>query len=128
MNFLCDQTTNTTGPIQGGQVKAYAVTTPERVETLGDLPTTEEAGLADVQVGVWHGLYVPADTPDEIVQVLSEALQAALEDQNVIDTLAELGAEPMPADQATPEAHREHLESQIELWGEVIAAAGVEPE
>jgi len=40
------------------------------VETLSDLPTTEEAGLPEVQVGVWHGLYVPAETPDEIVEAL----------------------------------------------------------
>ncbi|HYM51891.1 MAG TPA: tripartite tricarboxylate transporter substrate-binding protein, partial [Candidatus Dormibacteraeota bacterium] len=108
-----------------GEVKAYAVTTPERVASLPDVPTTEEAGLPEVQVGVWHGLYVPADTPDEVVQALTEALQAALEDQNVIDTLAELGAAPVSQDQATPEAHTEKLQSQIDLWKPIIEDAGV---
>ena len=64
VDFMCDQTTNTTGQIQGGEVKAYAVTTPDRLATLPDLPTTAEAGLPDFQVGVWHGLYVPAGTPE----------------------------------------------------------------
>ncbi len=126
VDFLCDQTTNTTGQIQGGEVKAYAVTTQQRVETLGDIPTTAEAGLPDVGVTVWHGLYVPADTPDEVVQILSDALKEALTDQNVIDELGKLGAAPVAEDQATPDAHRQKLESEIELWRPIIEAAGVQ--
>ena len=63
VDFMCDQTTNTTGQIHGGEVKAYAVTSPERLANLPDLPTTAEAGLPDFQLGVWHGLYAPAGTP-----------------------------------------------------------------
>ena len=125
VDFMCDQTTNTTGQIEAGEVKAYAVTTPERIEALPDLPTTAEGGLPDVEVSVWHGLYVPAETPDEVVQVLSDALKVALADQNVIDELAKLGAAPVPEDQATPEALTEKLESQIELWRPIIEEAGV---
>jgi tripartite-type tricarboxylate transporter receptor subunit TctC len=128
VDFMCDQTTNTTGQINAGEVKAYAVTTPERVDSLPDLPTTAEAGLPDVEVAVWHGLYVPAGTPEEVVQVLSDALKVALADQGVIDQLAELGTAPVPEEDATPEAHRERLEEQINAWGQVIADAGVEPQ
>ena len=74
VDFMCDQTTNTAGQIQSGEIKGYAVTTPERVEALPDLPTTADAGIPDVKVGVWHGLYVPADTPDEVIEKLTEAL------------------------------------------------------
>jgi tripartite-type tricarboxylate transporter receptor subunit TctC len=125
VDIMCDQTTNTTGQIQSGEIKGYAVTTPERVASLPDLPTTEEAGLPDLQVGVWHGLYVPAETPDAIVEELTAALQVALTDQNVIDQLAELGATPSPEADATPEAHTEQLQSQIELWQPIIEEAGV---
>jgi len=125
VDIMCDQTTNTTGQIQAGEIKAYAVTTPERVESLPDLPTTEEAGLEDLQVGVWHGLYVPVEVPDEIVQKLTEALQVALADQNVIDQLAELGSTPSSEEDATPEAHTKLLEEQIELWRPIIEEAGV---
>jgi tripartite-type tricarboxylate transporter receptor subunit TctC len=124
VDFLCDQTTNTTGQIEGGQVKAYAVTTPERVETL-DLPTTAEAGLRDVQVTVWHGLYVPAETPDDVVQTLTDALKEALKDESVISELNKLGTAPVSDDQATPEAHREKLQSQIAVWRPIIQEAGV---
>ena len=123
VDFMCDQTTNTSSHIQSGDVKAYAVTTPERVESLPDVPTTDEAGLPEVQVGVWHGLYVPAGTPDEIVQALTEALQQALTDENVIETLAGLGAAPVSEDQATPEAHTQRLQEQIDLWRPIIEAS-----
>ncbi|WP_116949006.1 tripartite tricarboxylate transporter substrate-binding protein [Jiangella endophytica] len=126
VDFMCDQTTNTSGQISAGEVKAYAVTTPERVESLPELPTTAEAGLPELEVAVWHGLYVPAGTPDEVVQQLSDALVVALADQGVIDQLADLGTAPVPAEDATPEAHRAKLEEQIETWGEIIADAGVE--
>jgi tripartite-type tricarboxylate transporter receptor subunit TctC len=125
VDFMCDQTTNTTEHIVGEAVKAYAVTTPERIETLPDLPTTEESGLGDVAVTVWHGLYVPAETPQEIVDALNAALLVALEDENVITRLGELGTAPVPLDRATPDAHREQLESQIELWRPIIEESGV---
>jgi tripartite-type tricarboxylate transporter receptor subunit TctC len=125
VDFMCDQTTNTTGQIQSGDVKGYAVTTPERVESLPDLPTTAEAGLPDVEVSVWHGLYVPAETPDDVVQALTDALAAALKDKGVIDELGKLGTTPVAEDQVTPEAHTEKLRSQIELWRPIIEEADV---
>jgi tripartite-type tricarboxylate transporter receptor subunit TctC len=126
VDIMCDQTTNTTGQIQGGEIKAYAVTTPERVESLPDLATTEEEGLQDLQVGVWHGLYVPVETPDAIVERLTEALQVALADQNVVDELAKLGSTPSSEEDATPEAHTQRLQEQIELWRPIIEEAGVQ--
>jgi tripartite-type tricarboxylate transporter receptor subunit TctC len=124
VDVMCDQTTNTTGQIKAKEVKAYAVTTPERVETLPDLPTTAEGGLPDVQVTVWHGLYVPADTPDDVVQALTDALKVALQDANVTTRLGDLGTAPVADDQATPEAHREKLQSQIDQWRPIIEKAG----
>ncbi|HEV7708314.1 MAG TPA: tripartite tricarboxylate transporter substrate-binding protein [Asanoa sp.] len=125
VDFMCDQTTNTTGQIKAGKVKVYAVTTPERVKSLPDVPTTAEAGLPDLKVSVWHGLYVPKGTPPEVVQKLSEALKVALADQTVIDEMAKLGTAPVPASDATPEAHRAKLDEQLKTWATVIADAGV---
>jgi tripartite-type tricarboxylate transporter receptor subunit TctC len=125
IDMMCDQTTNTTSQIQAGEIKAYAVTTPERVAVLPDLPTLSEGGLADFNLSVWHGLYAPAGTDPAIVERLTTSLQTALADENVANSFAELGTAPVAADQATPEALQMQLESQIALWGEVIAAAGV---
>jgi tripartite-type tricarboxylate transporter receptor subunit TctC len=126
VDFMCDQTTNTAERILAGEVKAYAVTTPERIDALPDVPTTAEQGVDGVDVTVWHGLYVPADTPQGVVDALNSALVTALADEGVISRLAELGTAPVPEDRATPDAHREHLQAQIDLWRPIIEAAGVE--
>lgn len=125
VDLMCDQTTNTSGQIKAGEVKAYAVTTQQRLDSLPDLPTADEAGLEGFNLGVWHGLYVPAGTPEEIVQELSAALQTALQDENVVARFAELGTAPATQEEATPEAHAELLAAQIELWRPIIEAAGV---
>src|SRR5918992_1749027 len=116
VDFMCDQTTNTAERILNDEVKAYAVTTPERIEALPDVPTTDEEGLPDVQVTVWHGLYVPAGTPQEILDALNSALVVALADEEVITRLGELGTAPVAEDRATPDAHRTQLQAQTELW------------
>jgi tripartite-type tricarboxylate transporter receptor subunit TctC len=122
VDFMCDQTTNTTEQILAGEVKGYAVTTSETVESLPDLPTTADGGMPDVQVSVWHGLYVPAGTPENVVQRLTQSLQAALQEQEVIDRLGDLGAAPVSQDRATPEAHTQLLQEQTELWRPFLEA------
>ncbi|MDB5527106.1 MAG: tripartite tricarboxylate transporter substrate binding protein BugD [Devosia sp.] len=124
IDMICDQSTNTTSQIKAGEVKAYGVTTPERLANLPDLPTTKEGGL-DLEIGVWHGLYAPAGTDAAIITKLETALQAALADETVISRFAELGTVPVTADQATPAALAETLTSQIALWKGVIEKAGV---
>ena len=125
IDLLCDQTTNTTSQIQAGEVKAYAVTTPERLGNLPDLPTTAEAGLPGLQVGVWHGLYAPVGTDPAIIARLEASLQVALADPVVIERFAELGTVPVTAAEATPAALTEMLTSQIAQWKGIIEAAGV---
>ena len=125
VDFMCDQTTNTTGQIKSGKVKAYAVTTPKRVPSLPDLPTMQESGLANFDVAVWHGLYAPKGTPKPVIERLTQALQAAVKDPNVKTRLAELGTEPVPVEKATPEALGKQVKSQIELWSPIIKKAGV---
>jgi tripartite-type tricarboxylate transporter receptor subunit TctC len=128
VDFMCDQTTNTTGQIKGGEIKAYAITSPERNPALPDLQTTAEAGMPDLNVSIWHGLYAPKGTPPEVVQKLNEALKAALKDPSVGERFAELGTTPVSDDLATPEAHRERLQSQTELWKPIFEKAGVQPQ
>lgn len=124
VDLICDQTTNTTSQIQAGEVKAYGVTSPERLGNLPDLPTTAEGGL-DLEIGVWHGLYAPVGTDPAIVERLEASLQVALANETVVSRFAELGTVPVSAEEATSEALTETLASQIELWKGVIEAAGV---
>nr|WP_250157287.1 tripartite tricarboxylate transporter substrate-binding protein [Tianweitania aestuarii] len=124
VDIMCDQTTNTTKQIQGGTIKAYAVTTPERLQVLPDIPTSTEGGLNNFDVSIWHGLYAPKGTPADVIDRLSKSLQVALADQNVVDRFAELGTAPSPASDATPAALKAKLEGEIARWKPVIEAAG----
>ena len=82
VDFMCDQTTNTTNLIKAGSIKAYAAPTEKRLDALPDIPTAAEAGLEGIEIAIWHGLYAPSSTPDEIVAKLPEALKSALADPN----------------------------------------------
>ena len=124
IDLMCDQTTNTTGQIKAGKVKAYAVTTTEHVAALPELPTLDQAGLQGFEMSVWHGLWAPAGTPKEIVDRLTEALGAALEDANVIARFAELGTVPVPPQQVTPAALDAQTRAETEKWRPIIEAAG----
>jgi tripartite-type tricarboxylate transporter receptor subunit TctC len=124
VDIMCDQITNTTKQIQAGTIKAYAVTSPNRLDVLPDLPTTTEAGIEGMEVGIWHGLYAPKGTPAEIVDRLSKSLQLALANENVVARFAELGTSPSAQEDATPAALKAKVESEIARWKPIIDAAG----
>lgn len=124
-DIMCDQTTNTTQQIKGGTIKAYAVTSPERLDLFPDLPTAAESGLETMQFGIWHGIYAPKGTPAEATERLSTALQTALADEGVAKAMADLGTAPEPAENATPAALKAKLEAEIARWQPIIESAGV---
>jgi tripartite-type tricarboxylate transporter receptor subunit TctC len=124
IDMSCDQATNTTGPIQSKQVKAYAVTTKSRLPSLPDLPTANEAGLKGFQLAVWHGVFAPKGTPSAVVQKLAGALKVALKDPALGRRFQEISTEPMPEDKATPEAAQSTLIGEIDRWAPIIKAAG----
>ena len=125
VDFMCDQTTNTTAQIKGGKVKAYAVTTTTRVPSLRELPTADEAGLKGFEVAVWHGLWTTHGTPPEAIAKLNAALRAALKDPAVVARFEELGSEPVSQERATPAALRARLKGEIEKWSPIIKKAGI---
>jgi tripartite-type tricarboxylate transporter receptor subunit TctC len=124
VDFMCDQTTNTTGQIKGGKIKVYGVTTKTRVPALPEVPTLDEAGLAGFEVVVWHGLYAPKGTAKPIIDKLASALQVALKDPAVRQRFADLGTEPASQDRAQPEALRTYLKAEIDKWAPIIKKAG----
>ncbi len=125
IDLMCDQTTNTTSQIKAGKIKAYALTTPTRVSALPDLPTTAEAGIANFEVAVWHGLYAPKGTPADVVAKLSASLKKALHDPKVVERFSELGTAPVADAKVDPAVHAAFVKSEIERWTPVIKAAGV---
>jgi tripartite-type tricarboxylate transporter receptor subunit TctC len=124
IDMACDQATNTTGPILGKQVKAYAVTTKSRLKTLADIPTADEAGLKGFELNIWHGIFAPKGTPPAVVQKLSAALKTALKEPDVIKRFNDISTTPVPENRATPDAAQSTLLSEIDRWAPIIKAAG----
>jgi tripartite-type tricarboxylate transporter receptor subunit TctC len=125
VDIMCDQTTNTTAQIKAEKIKVYGVTTPKRIPSLPNVPTMDEAGLKGFEVSVWHGLYAPKGTPKTVIDKLTKALQAALKDATLRQRFADLGAETVAENRATPEALRKHLKAEIDKWAPIIKKAGV---
>jgi len=125
VDFMCDQTTSTTGQIKGGKVKAYAVTSAKRLPSLPDIPTLDEQGVKGADVGIWHGLYAPKGTPKPVIDKLVAAMQAALKDPGVLQKFTELGAVTYGPEKQTPQALQAHLTAEIAKWGPIIKKAGV---
>ena len=125
VDVLCDQTTQTIPQIKVDKVRFYGVTTKQRIQALPDAPTLAEQGLADFEVVVWHGVYVPKGTPPAVVSKLNEALRAALKDPSVASRFAELGAQIVPESKQTSAGLRDWLKSEIDKWQPVIRKAGV---
>ena len=122
VDVMCDQTTNTTGQIKGGKVKAFAVTSKAKLANFPELPplATELPGF---EVGVWHILYAPKNTPADVVTKLQTALQAAIKDPNFAGKMKELGAEIMPVDRQNSAGAKALLTSEIAKWSPIIQAA-----
>lgn len=125
VDLMCDQTTNTTNQIRDGSIKAFGVTVPARLESLPDVPTASESGLEGFEVTIWHGVYAPKGTPEDVVNRLSQSLKIALKDPTVVERFADLGTAPSPEADATPAALRAKVQNEIDLWRPIIEAAGV---
>jgi tripartite-type tricarboxylate transporter receptor subunit TctC len=125
VDFMCDQTTNTTSQIKSGKVKAYGVTSLKRVPSLPEIPTLNELGLKGFEVGIWHGLYGPKGMPKPVLDKLVAALQDTVKDEAVKTRFADLGASTYPPEKATPAALQAHLKAEIDKWGPLIKKAGI---
>jgi tripartite-type tricarboxylate transporter receptor subunit TctC len=124
VDILCDQTTQTTEYIRGGQVKVFATPSRSRIATLPDIPTTAEAGLPGFEVTVWHGLYAPKGTPAPICARLTQSLQAALRDPRIVQRFSEIGTAPVSQEDATREAHQRFWTADIAKWKPIIETTG----
>jgi len=128
IDIMFDQAANSIPQIQAGKIKVFAVTAKQRMKTMPDVPTVDEAGLPGLYIAVWHGLWAPKGTPKEVTAKLTAAIVEALADPQVRDKFIGLGQEiPEPAQQ-TPQALRAYHEAEIKLWWPLIKAANIKIE
>lgn len=125
VDVMCDQTTNTTQHIKAGTVKAYAVTSKQRVPTLPDLPTMQEAGYDGFEVGIWHGMWAPKGTPKAVTDKLTAALQAGMANEDFQKRMAGLGATVL-TEEANGEALTKKVNQQVPQWAELFKKSGIQ--
>jgi tripartite-type tricarboxylate transporter receptor subunit TctC len=127
VDVMCDQTTNTTAQIEGGRVKAFAVTTPKSLSShklLKDYPSLQEMGLKGFDLTIWHGLYAPKGTPADVTKKVNDALKVALKDPEFIKKQEGLGAIVVTDKRVDPAGHKAYVADQITKLKTVIEAAG----
>lgn len=109
------------------KVRVLGVTGDKRLESLPDVPTFTESGIAmkGFEGGSWYGIVAPAGTPDTVVAKLNGALNEAVRDKALRERLAAGGIE---LTSGTPKAFYDFIATQHAFWGETLRAAGVRPE
>ena len=125
IDLIVDQTSNSIGQVRAGNIRAYAITDSKRVESASDIPTVDEAGLPGFHMTLWSGLWVPKDTPKDVVAKLNGAAVDALNDPAVRKQLENLGLQMPPKDKLTPEALGAWQKAEIAKWWPMIKAANV---
>ena len=125
IDLLWDQVTNALPQIQAGTLHGIAITSPERLEQLKDVPTTAELGMPEVSYTMWHGLYVAKGTPKESVDALNAALRKALSDPGILTKLKELGTLPFPEAEMTPQAHARLFASDLPRVAKLVESSGI---
>jgi tripartite-type tricarboxylate transporter receptor subunit TctC len=115
----------TTPQVKGGQVRALAVTSDKRLEDLPDVPTMAEAGVPDLDVGLWSGIFVPAATPPAIVRKLEGALRRIMQMADVKDKFKAMAT---PTVGSTSQEFIRTIDVETRMWREVGRIANVKIE
>jgi tripartite-type tricarboxylate transporter receptor subunit TctC len=121
VDFMCEQSVSVADQVLAGMVKAYAVSAPERLAMLPDVPTAREAGV-NYEMSIWAGLFAPKGVPPEVVAKLADALDKALDEPVVRETIAKLGGSIPVKEERSPAAFDRFVRSEIARWAPILAA------
>ena len=120
--FMIDNLPSSLSHIKSGKLKALAVTSDKRVADLPDVPTMKEAGVDNMVVTAWFGLFAPAGTPDDVINKIHAAAKKVLESDNIKERFAQLGGE---AGGNSPAEYAEYVKSQQEMWADIVKTANI---
>jgi tripartite-type tricarboxylate transporter receptor subunit TctC len=128
IDFMIEPSSNFKSLVAAGSVKPFAVTGKARLSSSSNIPTADEAGLPGFFASLWYGLWVPKNTPKDIVATLNATMVQVLADPSVKERLAELGIQISALDQQSPEALRALQKAEAERWWPIIKAANLKAE
>jgi len=125
VDFMCEQSVSVAETVLSGSVKAYAVSASERLANLPDVPTAKETGI-NYEMSVWAGLFAPKGTPPAVIAKLADALDKALDEASVRQTLAQLGGSIPAKAERSPAAFDRFVRAEVARWSPVLAAIKTE--
>ena len=125
IDFMIEPSSNFRALLGAGSVKPFAITGRARLPSSPDIPTADEAGLPGFFASLWYGLWVPKDTPKDIVARLNATMAQVLADPQVQKRFAELGIQITPPAQQSPEAMRAFQRAESERWWPIIKASNI---
>jgi tripartite-type tricarboxylate transporter receptor subunit TctC len=114
--------------VRAGAIKAIANLSPQRSESMLEIPTSAEGGVPGFLISGWFGFWAPKGTPKDVVATLNKAMRGVLADPAVKAKFAELGLDVASPAQQTPEGLAAFQKAEIEKWWPIIKAAGVKAE
>jgi tripartite-type tricarboxylate transporter receptor subunit TctC len=126
VDFLCEQSVSVVESVLGGTVKAYAISAEQRLPSLPSVPTATEIGV-DFQMSIWAGLFAPKGVPAEVVAKLADALDKALDEPQVRERLAQLGATIPDKAERSPAAFERFVRSEMARWAPLLAPSPSKP-
>jgi tripartite-type tricarboxylate transporter receptor subunit TctC len=125
VDFMCEQSVSVADQVLADTVKAYAVSAGERLAMLPNVPTAKEAGV-NYEMSVWAGLFAPRGVSPKVIAKLADALDKALDEAVVRETLAKLGGSIPAKAERNPAAFDRFVRSEIARWAPILAAIRTE--
>jgi tripartite-type tricarboxylate transporter receptor subunit TctC len=124
-DLFCTTTATALPHVKAGRLRALAVTTANRLPAEPNVPTLAESGVKGYDVPVWHGLIAPKGMPKVAVDKMNAEVNKLLKSKDTAEQLQTDGVAPKGG---TPEAFRDQIRKEVELWKKTVAATGVKPE
>jgi tripartite-type tricarboxylate transporter receptor subunit TctC len=128
IDLLCDQATTATSQILASTVKAYSVTSAQRLRGLKDVPSNVEAGMPSLNYTIWNAAYAPKGTPKAVIDRWNEAIGKFVSDPVIVDRFAATGTVPFPPEMRSVAAHAKFLDEQFDFFAKLFAEAGLKKE
>lgn len=111
--------------VRAGQLRALAITTPQRSPLLPDVPTVAESGFPGYEVSTWMGVLAPGTTPPELVAILNRGIVAVLNDPAMRERLT---SQMFDVASSTPQEFARYIAAETEKWGRVVRQNGIKAE
>jgi tripartite-type tricarboxylate transporter receptor subunit TctC len=128
VDYMCNVIPDSVPHVQGGTAKVYAISTAERSPALPNVPTSKEAGLPEFDASAWNALFAPKGTPKAALDMLTDALDKALDDEKVRNRLLDLGCDIPAKSKRGPQSLAALVTSEIARWTPIIKAASIKAE